>query len=88
MSSSTAASNLGDVAQFIGHFDNAFQRCLNNYETLLSNVHKINDLANIRNSLPTVPTNLTATLTTLAEAETRRLWQHTNPFAELLNVHN
>ena len=52
------------------------------------NVRKINDLANLRNSLPIVPANLTTTLTTMADAETRRLWQNSNPYAELLNVHN
>ena len=76
------------MAEFIRHFDNNFQRCLINFDSLLGNVRKINDLANIRAALPTVPLNLAATLTTLAEAETRRLWNSPNAFAELLNVHN
>ena len=66
-------TGLDQVAEFIKHFDNTFQRCLLNYDNLIGNVRKINDLANIRAALPTVPLNLAETLTTLAEAETRRL---------------
>jgi len=50
-----------------------FTRCLVNYEALISDARKINDIANVRVALPTVNVYMASSLTQRAEEEARRL---------------
>lgn len=56
------SQNLSKVTEIISQFDGAFTRCICNYEALLTDVRKINDLQHIRPALPEIKSNLPALL--------------------------
>jgi len=80
--------DLTKVIEIINQFDNVFQRCLLNYEKLVAEMRKVNEVQHIRASLPTVHTDLPVLLMREADKEARRLWTSPNVFSQLLSVHN